>query len=152
MESNSYLCKCMPVLVAGALLLPLKTQAQQSPQSIVCAAGTAQAEVESGNIKTTMLNAGDMFWNLNDARFEVPKGSGKHSIFAGAMWFGGIDQATGQLALSAQTFRQGTPDDADFWPGPLGTNGQTTDITCANFDFIAKAHASVVNADRKSVV
>ena len=51
----------------------------------------------------------------SNGRYEIPKGSGKHSMFAGALWIGGYDD-NGQLKVAGQTYRQsGT----DYWPGPL---------------------------------
>ena len=47
-------------------------------------------------------------WDLNDAQYEVPKDSGKHSIFAHDHWFGGVDDG-GALRLAAMTYRQGAP-------------------------------------------
>ena len=63
----------------------------------------------------------------------MPVGSDQqsnHSIFAGALWIGGIDDLD-QLKVAAQTYRQ-TGD--DFWPGPLNGNGETTQEMCNNFD------------------
>src|ERR1017187_5980338 len=57
---------------------------------------------------------GYLFWNFVNAGFEVPKGSGKHTIFAGAPWIGGIDN-NGLLHVAAQTYRQ---TGSDFFPGP----------------------------------
>ena len=48
------------------------------------------------------------------AAYEVPKGSNRFAIFAGALWMGGTD-VNGQLKLAALRYRSGN----DFWPGPL---------------------------------
>lgn len=80
-----------------------------------CVVGTSQILLDINNVSTTILNGGDMWWNLSNGSYEVPKGSGLHSIFAGSLWLGGVDD-NGQLKVAAQTYRQsGT----DFWPGPL---------------------------------
>ena len=55
-----------------------------------CAVGTAQTELNINNVRTTILNGGDMWWDLGNNRYEIPKGSGKHSMFAGALWIGGM--------------------------------------------------------------
>ena len=97
-----------------------------------CAIGTSQTELDINNVRTTILNAGDMWWDLSNGRYEIPKGSGKHSMFAGALWIGGYDD-NGQLKVAGQTYRQsGT----DYWPGPLdnvrltseGINNQNMEI------------------------
>lgn len=101
-----------------------------------CPAATSQAILDINNVRTTLLNGGDMWWNLNDARYEVPKvdpNSGApsvHSLFAGAIWLGGID-AGGQLKIAAQTYRQSGN---DFWPGPLDDLAQVNPTTCQLYD------------------
>lgn len=120
----------------GGVTSPLQTLAYN------CAVGTAQTLLDINNVKTTILNGGDMWWDLNNGRYEIPKGSGKHSMFAGALWIGGYDD-NGQLKVAGQTYRQsGT----DYWPGPLdnvrltseGINnakyGSTDATICAQYD------------------
>ena len=46
----------------------------------------AQSDLNINNVRARILGGGDMWWDLNDARYEVPKGGGKHSMFAGALW------------------------------------------------------------------
>ncbi len=80
-----------------------------------CAPATSNADLNINNVRTRILGSGDMWWDLNDAKYEVPKGSDKHSMFAGALWLGGIDEAN-NLKLAAMTYRQ---TGVDYWPGPL---------------------------------
>jgi hypothetical protein len=97
-----------------------------------CTGSVSQAVIDIGNVRATILHAGDMWWDLlSDAQYEVPKNSGKHSLFAGSIWIGGLD-AGGNLRVAGQTYRQ-TGD--DFWPGPVDTT--TVDITpstCNQYD------------------
>ncbi|MFN9595706.1 MAG: hypothetical protein ACK560_02855 [Bacteroidota bacterium] len=96
-----------------------------------CNATTAQAELDINNIRTTVLVGGDLWWNLSDPKYEVPIGSGKHSVFAGSLWIGGID-AGGQVKVAAKTYRQ---TGIDFWGGPIDTNTVTiTNDRCKTFD------------------
>jgi hypothetical protein len=107
-----------------------------------CAVGTAQTLLDINNVRTTILNGGDMWWDLSKGRYEIPKGSGKHSMFAGALWIGGMDD-NDQIKVAAQTYRQSGN---DFWPGPLdnvrltgeGLNnskyGSTEASICAEYD------------------
>ncbi|MBA3900289.1 MAG: T9SS C-terminal target domain-containing protein, partial [Bacteroidetes bacterium] len=100
-----------------------------------CAAANASTDLELNNVRAIIHTGGDFWMNRNAspsvAGYEVPKNSKKFSIFAGALWMGGVD-VNGQLKLAAQRFRsQGN----DFWPGPLNT--QTVEIdaaTCAKYD------------------
>jgi len=80
--------------------------------------------------------AGDMHWNgINTPRYEVPKNSGKNSVFASALWIGGLD-ASGQLHTAAQTYRQ---TGQDFWAGPIGNISIPFDSnSCRQFDKIWK--------------
>ena len=88
----------------------------QSIAQTPCSPATAQVDLDINNVRARLLNGGDLWWDpvAQVAGYEIPKGSGLHSIFAGAFWIGGID-ASGQLHLAGQTYRQ-TGD--DFWPGP----------------------------------
>lgn len=88
-----------------------------------CAPATASADLNINNVRARILGSGDMWWDLNDAKYEVPKGSDKHSMFAGALWLGGIDEAN-NLKLAAMTYRQ---TGVDYWPGPL--DDQSASIT-----------------------
>src|SRR4030095_6460213 len=83
------------------------------------------------DVRALMLNRGDMFWDLDQSAYEVPKGSGKHASYAAALWIGGLD-ASGNLHLAAQNYRQ-TGD--DFWPGPISGITQPFDsVSCAYYD------------------
>ena len=97
-----------------------------------CNKSTAQTDLDINNIRTKIFINGDMWWDLvGTATYEVPKGSGKHSLFAGAVWVGGYDNAH-NLRVAAQTYRQSGE---DFWPGPV--NVSTTDVSpdiCTKFD------------------
>ncbi len=101
-----------------------------------CPSATSQTTLEINNIRTILLNGGDLWWDLNDARFEVPKidppGSSPsiNSLFAGAVWLGGID-AGGNLKIAAQTYRQ---TGNDFWPGPLDPTATINVQTCQDYD------------------
>src|SRR5688572_1551434 len=83
-----------------------------------CNPTTAQSDLDINNVRTTILVGGDMWWDLANAKYEVPIGTGKHSVFAGCLWVGGID-AGGQIKVAAQTYRQ---TGIDFWSGPIDTS------------------------------
>ena len=51
-----------------------------------CNPSTSQTDLDVNNIRTTIMAGGDMWWNLSDARYEIPKDGNKHSMFAGALW------------------------------------------------------------------
>lgn len=96
-----------------------------------CKAPTSRIDLEINNVRATILNGGDMWWDLDAAKYEVPVGSGKHSIFAGSIMIGGIDE-TGNLKMAALTHRSGG---SDFWPGPIDKNNvSTTSDVCEQYD------------------
>ncbi len=96
-----------------------------------CTPAAAKTDLDINNVRTTIMTGGDMWWDLTTARYEVPKDGKAHSIFAGALWIGGLD-AGGQLKVAAMTYRQ---TGNDFWPGPLDTTTVSVDLaTCNSFD------------------
>jgi len=86
-----------------------------------CVPGATSTELALNNIRALIHTGGDMWWDLQGtAKYEIPKGSLKTSLFAGSIWIGGVD-VNGQLKLSAVMFRS---NGTDYWPGPLITSGE----------------------------
>ncbi|MFA4851770.1 MAG: Ig-like domain-containing protein, partial [Bacteroidales bacterium] len=83
--------------------------------------------VDINNINAGFNANGDLFWWHMDNitypgpydyyanKFEVPKGSGKQTIFNGNLWIGGIDNID-TLHVAAQMYNQ---IGRDFWAGPV---------------------------------
>ena len=97
-----------------------------------CAPASSSTELDINNVRALIHTGGDLWRDpQNQARYEIPKNSGRTSIFAGALWLGGKDES-GQLKIAAQTFRdQGN----DFWTGPLNTVTSEIDpATCLEYD------------------
>ncbi len=101
--------------------------------------------LDINNVKAGISNRSDMHWDMGgagNAAYEVPKGSGKHSNFASALWIGGLDN-TSQLHGGAQTYRQ---NGVDFWPGPLETTSATTStLVATNYDKVWKLNYTDIN-------
>ncbi len=103
----------------------------------VCANSLAQVDQEINNVRARLLAGGDVWWDLTDGKYVVPKvdpASGQpevSSIFAGAVWLGGRDPG-GSLKLACQNYRSDGLN--DFWTGPLDTAGKTERAICANWD------------------
>ncbi len=108
---------------------------QRALNASACSRATSSMEIEFNNVRALIHTGGDMWWDLvAEARYEVPKGSGKTALFAGAIWIGGTD-VNDQLRLAAVKFRSGG---VDYWPGPLIVSGMdratvTSDV-CAQYD------------------
>src|SRR5512146_3104203 len=75
-----------------------------------CEPATAQVDLDINNVRTRIMNGGDMWWDLLNAKYEIPKvldrntQVSKNALFSGALWIGGLSQ--GNLKLAAQTYRQ----------------------------------------------
>ena len=110
-----------------------------------CSPSSSQTDLDVNNVRATILGGGDMWWNLSDAQYEIPKGGGINSLFAGSLWIGGVD-AGGQLKVAAMTYRQGGN---DFWPGPLDVATATiTPEECTKWD----KHFKINRADVEEYV
>ncbi len=103
-----------------------------------CNPATAQIDMAINNVRARLTTGGDVWWNLQDGRYVVPKvpiGSGLpevSSIFAGAVWLGGFDPS-GNLKIAAATYRNSQNN--DFFPGPIDPITGTTELqTCLNWD------------------
>ncbi|MBC8489421.1 MAG: Ig-like domain-containing protein, partial [Bacteroidetes bacterium] len=89
---------------------------------------------ENGYLIVTIDNSGNGYLDINnvsalinaygfqfcshpdyDQWFEVPKGSGKNSIFCYTLWMGGLDE-NNELHLAAERYRQVGE---DYWVGPV---------------------------------
>ncbi len=115
---------------------------------LFCIGITIQAQnnfkyLDINNVKAGIGNRGIMHYDpaTNQASYEVPRGSGKHSDFFSALWIGGYDNSNA-LHLAAQTYRQSD----DFWPGPLDTtNGGITAATSNQYDKIWKLNKTDID-------
>ena len=110
-----------------------------------CKIPSSQYVLDINNVRTRLLNAGDAWWDLDRAKYEVPKGDGNpgvHSIFAGAIWISGRD-AGNNLKLAALTFRSGQ---SDFFAGPLDNTGNIDAATCNMWDKHFNVYGSEIAA------
>ena len=103
-----------------------------------CSQGTSQIDMDINNVRARLLSSGDVWWDLSSGKYIVPKvdpSSGLpevSSIYAGAIWLGGVDPA-GNLKVACLTYRGATS--TDFWPGPLDpVEGTVDEQTCEDWD------------------
>ncbi len=110
-----------------------------------CDNARAQLDQDINNVRARLTSGGDVWWDGNDGRYVVPKvppGVPEvSSLFAGAVWLGGLDP-NGNLKLAAQTYGR-AGGNFDFWAGPLTPisedpndppQGTTDQTTCAKWD------------------
>lgn len=104
-----------------------------------CAVGWADAILDVGNVRARILNTGSLFGGgVNPSMYEVPKGSRVEPIFYASLWIGGFVQDT--LRTAATLYRGN-----EFWPGPLGSQGQPPS-DCTLYDRFAVLYRSDVEA------
>ncbi|MFT5876583.1 MAG: hypothetical protein ACI8SA_000427, partial [Dokdonia sp.] len=109
-----------------------------------CAPPVGRDELSINNVRVMVQTGGDMWWDLVGVpQYEIPRGSGKTSLFAGSLWLGGRD-ASGQLKVAALRFRQ---NGMDFWTGPLSTvTAEIDPSTCDQWDTHFKSTRQEVDA------
>jgi hypothetical protein len=78
--------------------------------------------LDINNVSARFSASGSHFF-YDTAQYEVPKGSGKTSIFCNTLWIGGKD-GQGQLHFAGERYRQGAGSGAagrypDFYAGPV---------------------------------
>lgn len=125
-----------PIENMGSRANKLKVNKRAGALANTCNPASQSADLDVNNVRTKLLNGGDMWWDLNNPKYEVPKINDpnavrKHALFSGAIWIGGKDNG-GNLKLAAMTYRQ---NGSDFWPGPLDTTNAATDpLRCNSYD------------------
>lgn len=111
--------------------------------SFTALAQTQSGDLDYNNTRVKILNGGDFFWDLNSARYEVPKvddlnAKRSHTIFSGAIWIGAEDPS-GNVHLAAMTYRQRGQ---DFYPGPVSNDQEASND---NYDFVWKIDRRTVD-------
>jgi len=115
-----------------------KNNKRKSAKTITagCLPATSETNLDLNNVRALILANGGLWQGAERGEYEIPKGSGKTSMFAGAIWVGGVD-INGQLRTCARTFR-GSDQGNDFWTGPLMSSGEglasTTPEVCVLYD------------------
>ena len=98
-----------------------------------CAPASGFEYLDINNVRARINTGGDMWWDLDGiSRYYIPKAGSATSVFAGALWIGGLD-INNQLKLCGQRYRQVG---IDFWTGPLKTDGTASidESTCSEYD------------------
>ncbi len=132
---------CMAVMTMSASAYKSVNVRNQSEGSgngqikaAACAPATGLKDLEWNNVSAIIETGGNMWTDRANSRaaYEVPKGGGVSSLYAGALWMGGRSPDQ-QLKLAALTFRA---DGNDYWPGPLTNDGSASvnENTCEQYD------------------
>ncbi len=102
-----------------------------------CDNAVAQVDMQINNVRARLTTGGDVWWDGDDGRYVVPKvppGVPEvSSIFAGAVWLGGVDPA-GNLKVAAQAYGRNNGS-FDYYTGPLNPEtGTTEQEVCSSWD------------------
>jgi hypothetical protein len=102
-----------------------------------CSNAVRQIDQALNNVRARLTTGGDVWWDGDDGRYVVPKVPAGQpevsSLFAGAVWLGGVDPA-GNLKVAAQTYGRNA-NRFDFWPGPIDpVTGTTDQEVCSKWD------------------
>jgi len=115
-----------------------------------CSETTTDIDLDINNVRARLNVGGDVWWDLSDPKYIVPKidpASGLpevSSIFAGAVWLGGFDQNS-NLKMACQSYRTGGRN--DFWAGPLDEQtGITESAICADWDKMFEVFGTDIDA------
>jgi hypothetical protein len=101
--------------------------------------GAAYARLDVNKVSAQSNNSAQQYLSYINGgayttEYEVPKGSGKHTLFAASFWMGGLDP-TGQLHLSASMYPE---EGSEYYCGPYRSTGN---YDCgSNFDTPAASY------------
>lgn len=117
------------------------------PKPAFCVPASGSSELNLNNVRCRINTGGNMWTDAEVAKYEIPKGSRKTSMFSAALWIGGLD-VNGQLKLAALRYRQVGN---DYWTGPLTIDGTASidQPTCKAYDKqwkITRAEVELHNA------
>ena len=100
-----------------------------------CAVSKSYTDLNVNNVRARLQGGGDLWWDFKNGTYVVPNVPAGvppiSSIFAGAIWIGGID-AGGNLKTACNMYRGASSN--DWWPGPLDDEGEVTPTECNNWD------------------
>ena len=111
-----------------------KSTQEIKESAALCASGAGFEILAVNNVRARVNTGGDMWQNFATrlASYFIPANSQQTSLYAGALWIGGVD-VNNQLKLAAQRFRQVG---VDFFTGPLTVDltASTTAEICVKWD------------------
>ncbi|MBK8847174.1 MAG: hypothetical protein IPO27_11760 [Bacteroidetes bacterium] len=145
---NTFLFLILLLQLKSAAREPSHSQKAQQPKVAAklvsgCVDPVSKIDMDINNVRTRMHTGGD-FWTDPASPlpyYEIPINSGKHSMYAGSIWIGGLD-ASGNLKVAAQTYRNLG---FDFYPGTIDlSNGDIRAERCNYYDRFWKIKKSEV--------
>jgi len=115
-----------------------------------CEAGADFVDMKTSRTEVRHTPSGSLWWSGIDGGFIVDDSNLSSepvtAIFAGGLWIGGVDDG-GNLKMATSTYGLGNGR-ADWFPGPLSSDGVATNEICINFDKVWKVDKAEVEAFR----
>lgn len=115
-----------------------------------CPPSSASEKLDINNVEAHFYNTGQEWNNASQSQagYEVPKGSGIHSIFSAGMWIAGLDESE-NLRTNVRQYLQNEYEES-FRPGPMNnqTAGAYVTANCADYDHIYKINRAEVELHR----
>lgn len=107
--------------------------------------------LDINNVRARFNSSGLHFFH-HDAEYEVPKGSGKTTIFANSIWVGGYDSGN-LLHFAGERYRQGPTNSAswtkqDYRAGPVSDSTAYTIYQDTVWNYVWKVNRSEVDYHR----
>ena len=118
-----------------------------------CRNSTSTKFQNINNVRALLTTGGDVWWDGTNGKYivpNVPAGEPEvSSLYAGAVWLGGLDPA-GNLKVAAQQYgRSRGNGDFDYYSGPLDPEGITSEQVCAQWDtFFVVTAAEILEHQR----
>jgi len=106
-------------------------------------------QIDLNEIKASIVNNGNLFSNMDQIieiedkpTFDIPNVGCAKPIYTAGLWFGGFDEATGNLHLAATTYSQNAN---DYLPGPI-------DLVTGRYDSVSNGYYNRIwKIDRKTI-
>lgn len=142
----------VPGIGAGAPTTGQSNTSKSLGYRIDCAPGLRTTDQDVNNVRGKLTTGGDVWWNGNDAGYIVPKvalgETQVSSLFAGAVWLGGLDPA-GNLKVAAQDYGR-SRGEFDFYPGPLDPDtGEVPQEVCSQWDKFFEVSAAEIREHQR---
>jgi len=111
------------IVEGGYQLIDLTTGKSSSAKIVFIIGDHSYDYLDINNVRALINAYGNHFWTLTLFGYEVPKGSGKSTIFNSTFWIGGKGEDS-ILYLAAERYRQGPAGGIsgsypDFYAGPV---------------------------------
>ncbi len=143
---NPYLKTLLFLLTSSFLYFNANAQVLQCKQSVNF------ADLDINNVRARHYASGNMWFDPihRNPHYEVPKGSGKHSMFSFDLWFGAVDEM-GRRRMDLQRY-SGSLSSPKYFPGPLNDIGDTFSDVCEHYDRVWKINKTTLDSFRQGLL